>query len=59
MRTTVILALGFAAAGAPGVLAAPAATQDQAERLKAVFERYLGHPAAGQSGSVTVVPEGS
>ena len=58
MRTTVILALGLAAAGAPGVLAAPAATQDQADRLKAVFERYLGHPAAGQSGSVTVVPEG-
>lgn len=57
MRKTVILALGFAAAGAPA-LAAPPATQDQADTLKALFERYLGHPAAGQPGSVTVVPEG-
>ncbi|HEX4767413.1 MAG TPA: hypothetical protein VH414_14170 [Lichenihabitans sp.] len=54
------LALALFATFVPvaGALAAPA-TPEEADRLKAVFERYLGHPAPGAPSSVTVTPEGS
>ncbi len=37
--------------------AAPA-TPEEATRLTTLFERYIGHPEAGQPSSVTVVPQG-
>ncbi len=53
------IALGLLAAAMPAMAAQAApATREGADALMAVFERYLGHPAAGASGSVTVVPEG-
>lgn len=43
-------------------LAAPAcaspATPEEARRLTALFQRYVGKPAPGKPGSVTVVPSG-
>ncbi len=57
MRFWMTSAMAFAIA-APA-LAAPAATQEQADRLNAVFERYVGRSAAGEPSKVTVVPEGS
>ncbi len=54
------LALALFATFIPTVGAfAASATPEEADRLKAVFERYLGHPAPGAPESVTVTPEGS
>ncbi len=53
------LMLGCLAAAMPllSAQAAPA-TPEEAARLTALFERYVGHPAAGDPGSVTVAPKG-
>ena len=53
------LMLGFMATAMPllSAQAAPA-TSEEAARLTALFERYVGHPAPGDPGSVTVVPKG-
>ena len=60
MRTTTFLLLAFAGAvqATSGALAASPATQDQADTLRALFQRYLGTPAAGEPSNVTIVPEG-
>jgi hypothetical protein len=50
-----VAALVFAFAAAAE--AAPA-TPDEAQRLTTLFEDYVGHPAAGQPGAVSVVPHG-
>lgn len=39
--------------------AAPAVDQEGADKLTALFERYVGHPPAGQAPSVTVLPQGT
>ncbi len=59
MTKTTVLVLAFAGVAMPalGAPAAPA-SQEEADRLKAVFERYVGHPAQGEAGGVTVTPEG-
>lgn len=41
-----------------GPASAASATPEEAQRLTMQFERYLGHPAAGQPSSVTVTPDG-
>ena len=41
---------------APASALAPTATSEGAQRLTEVLQRYFGKPAAGQPGSVTVVP---
>ncbi len=51
------MAVSLAVAGFAPAHAAPA-TQEEAQRLKTLFERYLGHPAADQSSAVAVVPDG-
>ncbi len=56
--SSLALALFATLVPAAGALAAPA-TPEEADRLKAVFERYLGHPAPAAPSSVTVTPEGS
>ena len=56
-QIVLVLALVGAALPAVGAQAAPA-TQAEADRLKTVFERYLGHPVPGEAASVTVTPEG-
>lgn len=51
--------LAFAAVAIPALSAAAApATPEEAARLTALFERYVGHPAPGETGSVTVAPQG-
>ena len=53
------LMLGFLAAAMPFLSAQAApATPEEAARLTALFERYVGHPAVGEPGSVTVAPKG-
>ena len=53
------LLLGLAAAVLPILPAAAGpATPEEAARLTSLFERYVGQPAPGQPGSVTVVPQG-
>ncbi len=53
------LLMGLAAAAVPIVSAAAApASPAEAERLTALFERYVSRPAAGQPSGVTVVPAG-
>ncbi len=61
MPKTSLLVLTLAGLALPilPVAAAPAATQQEADRLKAVFERYVGHPTSGEAGSVSVTPEGT
>ncbi len=51
------LALAGAAIPALSAVAAPA-TPEEAARLTALFERYVGHPAPGEPSSVTVAPRG-
>ena len=43
--------------GTCGIASAAPATQDEADRLKRLFERYVGHPD-GQPGVVAVLPHG-
>ena len=57
MRPWMISALAFAMA--TPAFGAPAATQEQADKLKAVFERYLGRSIEGEPSKVTIVPEGT
>lgn len=60
MTNKTVLILALVGAGLPALGAqAASVSQDEADRLKALFERYVGHPAPGEPGSVTVVPEGS
>ncbi len=57
-KTRVLIpALLGAALSASGAHAAPA-TQEGADKLKAVLERYLGKPAPGEAAGVTVTPQG-
>ncbi len=51
------LALAGAAIPALSAAAAPA-TPEEAARLTALFQRYVGHPAPGEPSSVTVEPKG-
>ena len=54
-----IAPLAFAGAAIPALSATAApATPEEAVRLTALFERYVGHPAAGEPSSVTVEPKG-
>ncbi len=57
MAKTFLLGLFAAALPVLSAQAAPA-TPEEAARLTTLFERYVGHPDAGQPGSVTVVPQG-
>lgn len=57
MARTLLLGLAAAAIPIVSAVAAPA-TPDEAARLTALFERYVGHPAPGEPDSVTVVPQG-
>ena len=51
--------LGFAAAALPILSAAAApATPEEAARLSALFERYVGHPGPGEAPRETVTPKG-
>ena len=57
-KTRVLIpALLGAALLASGAHGAPA-TQEGADKLKAVLERYLGKPAPGEAAGVTVTPQG-
>ena len=56
--SSLALALFATLLPAAGAFAAPA-TPEEAGRLTAVFERYLGHAGPGAPASVTVTPEGS
>ncbi len=51
--------VGAALSGLPAAAAAPNATQQEADRLRGVFQRYVGGPAPDGAGSVTVAPEGA
>ncbi len=57
MARTLLLGLAAAAIPIVSAVAAPA-TPDEAARLTTLFERYVGQPAPGEPGSVTVVPQG-
>ena len=57
MARTLLLGLTVAAIPIVSAAAAPA-TPEEAARLTALFERYVGHAAPGEPGNVTVVPKG-
>lgn len=41
-----------------GAASAAPATPEEAQRLTTLFERYVGHPAAGRPSAITVTPDG-
>lgn len=53
-----ILVLTLVGIAPPALAATPSASQPEADRLRGVFERYVGSPAPG-GGNVTVTPEGN
>ena len=57
MSRTLLLGLVVAALPTLSAMAGPA-TPEEAARLTALFERYVGRPVPGQPGTVTVVPKG-
>lgn len=54
----VVLALVGVAVPGLSAVAAPLATQQEADRLRSVLERYVGRPAASEAPRLTVTPQG-